>query len=164
MKQEVNFKVDLENRKSLSTSIVYDEDMIKFILKSKIKLISFTNTDKTIVIGKLKKVELVHVCDSVIKFKGILVSDLEIDLSNLDIKFNFIHKRDNDDGVKIENIFGISIYLVDSKLERILKELTTNNYYIVNKRNDKPLTNAKVLFEDLGLHLKNNNDKFNIIK
>ena len=161
MRQEVNFKVDLENRMSLQTNIEYTEDMIKHILKSKINLISFMRNGKTIIIGKLKKIELVHICDSIVRFKGIITTDFDIDLSGLEIKLSFLHTKNKDTEIKVEHIKDVSIYFVDSKLERILKELDVDKYGLIDKRNSSTiLTNAKIFFEDLHLYLNNYNDKF----
>ncbi len=163
MKQEVEFKVGLENRKSIQTGIVYTDDMIHEILKSKIKLISFMRNGKVLVIGKLKKIELVHISDDIVRFKGIITTDFDIDLSGLEIKLSFLHAKNKDTEVKVENIISIDVYFVNSELEQILKELNINKYGIVDKFNKNiPITNAKVMFEDLHEYLICRNEKIKV--
>ena len=148
MKQEVNFKVDLENRKDLKTNVVYTEEMIEYVLNNSVGLTTRTREGKTGYIGELENIELVYICDSIVRFKCILNTPVTINLVDLDINLYFIHVADDPETeITIKDLIGVNAYFVNRKIENIINSLS--KYKLVNKSNNLDVLSGEVLFEDI---------------
>ena len=148
MKQEVNFKVDLENRKDLSSNVTYSKDIIEFILNNYVSLVTRTIDDKIGHIGNLEDIELVYVCDSVIRFKCILCTPVTINLDDLDIRLYFMHTcSDSETEITTNRLIGVAAYFVNRKIENILTNLT--DYKLVKKSNNVEVLSGEVRFEHI---------------